>query len=99
MRYGVLCMLPNDMNKSGGTSVAAILPPDEIVFGRSPLMQGVRQIVNKVIGVDVPILLGGEGGTGKEVLARWIHSRSPWKSGPFVKVNCSAIPGTLLESE
>jgi two-component system response regulator AtoC len=41
----------------------------------------------------------GESGTGKEVLARFIHSRSPWTNGPFIKVNCPAIPGTLLESE
>ncbi|MGC1614964.1 MAG: sigma 54-interacting transcriptional regulator [Candidatus Acidiferrum sp.] len=87
------------MNKGGTGSSAGILLPEEIVFGRSTVMQGIRQTVNKVIGVDIPVLLDGEGGTGKEVLARWIHSRSPWKSGPFIKVNCAAIPGTLLESE
>lgn len=92
-------MLPREIDKSGDSSPAGILPPDEVMFGRSAVMQGVRQIVNKVIGVDVPVLLEGEGGTGKEVLARWIHSHSPWKSGPFIKVNCAAIPGTLLESE
>jgi two-component system response regulator AtoC len=92
-------MLQTDWNKSKETSPAGVLPPEEIVFGRSAVMQGIRQTVNKVIGIDIPVLLDGDGGTGKEVLARWIHSHSPWKSGPFVKVNCAAIPGTLLESE
>jgi len=62
-------------------------------------MQAVRQKVERAAGLNVPILILGESGTGKEVLARLIHERSPWRSGPFVKVNCPAIPGTLLESE
>ncbi len=62
-------------------------------------MQAVRQRVDRAAGLNVPILILGESGTGKEVLAHFIHSRSPWNHGPFVKVNCPAIPGTLLESE
>lgn len=92
-------MLRADWNESRETSPAGKLPPDEVVFGRSAVMQGIRQTVNKVVGIDIPVLLDGNGGTGKEVLARWIHGHSPWKSGPFVKVNCAAIPGALLESE
>ncbi len=53
----------------------------------------------KVCGTSVAVLLQGDGGTGKEVLARWIHKHSPYNNGQFVKVNCAAIPGTLLESE
>src|ERR1700685_2913013 len=75
------------------------LPPDHIYFGPSEAMQAVRQRVERAAALNVPILLLGESGTGKEVLARFIHNQSPWRSGPFVKVNCPAIPGALLESE
>ncbi|MGA3294641.1 MAG: sigma-54 dependent transcriptional regulator [Candidatus Acidiferrales bacterium] len=75
------------------------LPPDHIFFGPSTTMQVVRQKVERAAGLNVPILILGESGTGKEVLARFVHNRSPWFNGPFVKVNCPAIPGTLLESE
>jgi two-component system response regulator AtoC len=75
------------------------LPPEDIYFGPSESMQAVRQKVDRAAGLNVPILILGESGTGKEVLARFIHDRSPWSSGPFVKVNCPAIPGTLIESE
>ncbi len=75
------------------------LPPESIIFGQSPHMQEARKKVEKVSGVDIPVLIQGESGTGKEILARLIHSSSPWSQGPFVKVNCPAIPGTLIESE
>ena len=75
------------------------LPPEEVIFGHSEAMDFVRKRVCKVAGASVPLLIHGEGGTGKEVLARWIHGRSAVKNGEFVKVNCAAIPRTLLESE
>src|SRR5712692_10970755 len=75
------------------------LPPDEVVFGSSTKMMELQQRAAKVCGTSVPVLLHGDGGTGKEVLARWIHKHSPYSNGQFVKVNCAAIPGTLLESE
>ncbi|HXW55795.1 MAG TPA: sigma-54 dependent transcriptional regulator [Candidatus Cybelea sp.] len=75
------------------------LPPDHIYFGPSSIMQSVRQRVVRAAGLNVPILILGESGTGKEVLARFIHRHSPWVHGPFIKVNCPAIPHTLLESE
>jgi two-component system response regulator AtoC len=52
-----------------------------------------------VAETNIPVLIEGETGAGKEVLARVIHVTSPWAKGPFVKVNCPAIPGTLIESE
>lgn len=75
------------------------VPPDEVVFGQSEAMRIVRQKLEKVAGANIPVLLQGESGTGKEIIAKLIHRRSPWEAGPFVKVNCPAIPGTLVESE
>jgi two-component system, NtrC family, response regulator AtoC len=75
------------------------LPPIEIIFGLTPAMNAVRQKAEKVAQANVPVLMLGESGTGKELVARYIHRCSPWRPGPFVKVSCPAIPGTLLESE
>ena len=62
-------------------------------------MLSIRDRIEKIAAANVPVLLEGESGIGKDVLARYIHLRSPWSSGPFVKVNCPAVPGTLIESE
>jgi two-component system, NtrC family, response regulator AtoC len=75
------------------------LPPEDVIFGRSAAMQEFRQKIHKFAATNVPLLIQGESGTGKGVLARYIHSRSNVATGPFVNVNCAAIPGTLLESE
>ena len=75
------------------------IPPESILFGRSEVMQNLRERLDKVACANVPVLIQGESGTGKDIIARMIHARSPWRSGPYVKVNCPAIPGTLLESE
>lgn len=74
-------------------------PPEAVIFGGSEAMQTLRARMDKVSSANVPVLIQGESGTGKDIIARMIHGFSPWKSGPFVKVNCPAIPGTLLESE
>ena len=88
---------------SGNGGVAGLgsqpLPPDDVIFGRTVEMQHLRQRLEKVCATDIPILIQGYAGTGKETLAHWIHSHSPWREGPFVKVSCAAIPGLLLESE
>lgn len=75
------------------------IPPENVLFGRSEAMQGLRSRLDKVAAANVPVLIHGESGTGKDIIARLVHTLSPWKTGPFVKVNCPAIPGTLLESE
>jgi two-component system response regulator PilR (NtrC family) len=67
--------------------------------GRSEAMQQVRELVAKVARSMAPVLVQGESGTGKELVARAIHEVSPRAAGPFVAVNCSAIPETLLEAE
>jgi two-component system response regulator AtoC len=75
------------------------VPPEAVIFGQSEAMQALRSRLDKVATANVPVLIHGESGTGKDIIARLVHSYSPWKTGPFVKVNCPAIPGTLLESE
>jgi two-component system response regulator AtoC len=75
------------------------LPPEEIIFGRSAAMQPVRQLIGKLLSTDLPVLLLGENGTGKGLLAQYIHEQSLGFSGSFIKVNCAAIPSALLESE
>ncbi|MDB5920275.1 MAG: Fis family transcriptional regulator [Massilia sp.] len=64
-----------------------------------PQLEQVIMKVNKVLGRDIPILVMGETGTGKELLAQAIHNDSPRAMGPFVAVNCASIPETLIESE
>ncbi len=93
------------MSITSTTSVSTLVqslgefPPEAIVFGGSEVMQALRDRMDKVASANVPVLIQGESGTGKDIIARMIHGLSPWKTGPFVKVNCPAIPGTLLESE
>jgi two-component system response regulator AtoC len=75
-----------------------ILSPD-VLFGVTDEMQRIRRTVERVAGIRVPVLIRGESGSGKEVLASFLHRTSPWRDKPLVKVNCAAIPGALLESE
>jgi two-component system NtrC family response regulator len=71
----------------------------EDMLGTSPQMQAAFTLIRKVAGTDAPVLLLGESGTGKEMAAAAIHRRSARNSGPFVAINCNAIPENLLESE
>ena len=75
------------------------LPPESVIFGRSLAMQEVRRKIGRLASANVPVLVQGESGTGKEIIAQLIHRLSPWADGPLVKINCPAIPGSLLESE
>src|SRR5271169_1376636 len=75
------------------------IPPEDILFGQSQVMSAVRQVAQQTAAVDLPVLIFGETGTGKEVLANYIHRRSHRKDGPFVKISCAAIPASLLEAE
>ena len=70
----------------------------ELVGGSQP-MQRVKEVIAKVAATDSPVLIEGDSGTGKELVAAAIHRLSPRATGPFIPVNCSAIPEDLLESE
>src|SRR5262245_8789995 len=69
------------------------------ILAESQAMCTVMSLIDRAALRDTPVLLSGESGTGKELLARALHRKSPRATGPFVAVNCSAIPETLLESE
>jgi two-component system response regulator AtoC len=69
------------------------------MIGHSPRMRAVRQSIEQVADTDATVLILGESGVGKEVVAKALHAASPRATGPFVKVNCAALPSELLESE
>ncbi|MBI4682172.1 MAG: PEP-CTERM-box response regulator transcription factor [Nitrospirae bacterium] len=69
------------------------------MIGQSPEMQNIFETISKVASTDVSVLITGESGTGKELVARAIHDKSSRNKGPFIPINCGAIPETLLESE
>ena len=72
---------------------------DRRLVGLSDAIADVRSLVSKVAPTEATVLLQGESGTGKEVIARLVHDCSERADGPFIPVNCGAIPGELLESE
>ncbi|HEY6305895.1 MAG TPA: sigma 54-interacting transcriptional regulator [Candidatus Angelobacter sp.] len=74
-------------------------PPESVVFGSSEAMKKVQRDLAMIASADVPVLIQGPSGTGKEIIARMIHRASAFAKGPYLKVNCPAIPDTLLESE
>lgn len=69
------------------------------MVGQSKPMQKIKDTIEKVAPTDARVLITGENGVGKELVARWIHEKSNRSSGPMVEVNCAAIPGELIESE
>ncbi len=75
------------------------LPGGRPLVGTSPPMEQVRALIDKVTRSQAPVFVSGETGTGKEVAARLIHAQGPRAEGPFVAVNCGAIPENLMESE
>ena len=84
---------------SAGAGSVEELGNDSFFLIASPPMIKIREQVDRLAKVDVPVLMLGESGTGKEVIARLIHKLSLRNRRPFLKVNCAALPGELLESE
>jgi two-component system response regulator PilR (NtrC family) len=72
---------------------------NDALVGHSPAIERVRALVGKVARSQAPVHISGESGTGKELVARMIHESGPRREGPFVPINCGAIPTELMESE
>ncbi len=99
----ILVMLRNalshlDLQEENARLKQSIEAPFEIV-GKTPVMRALMEKVEKVAATPARVLITGENGTGKELVARALHRMSPRASKPFVEVNCAAIPGELIESE
>ena len=75
------------------------LPLAEYIFGGTGAMQKVRESLEAALLDDLPVLIEGESGTGKELVARFLHLRSTRAAGPFIRVNCGALPARLLNRE
>ena len=91
-----------DMRAGASNEISRLLEKDtscQQIVGNSPALQSVLELVKKVAPFDSTVLLLGETGTGKELVAQAIHQRSPRCAGPFVKVNCAALPPELIASE
>jgi len=91
-------IMSTDLNQ-GFLVDPADLPAEMVIFGSTPAMREIRSQIDCVLTSDLPVLIEGESGTGKEVIARFLHARSNRHDAPFVKLNCGAIPASLLESE
>jgi two-component system, NtrC family, response regulator AtoC len=74
-------------------------PPDSRIIGTHPSMVAMYKAISRVAPLNIPVLILGESGSGKELVAQSIHDLSEVSSGPFVAINCGAIPDTLLENE
>jgi transcriptional regulator with GAF, ATPase, and Fis domain len=69
------------------------------MIGQSAALSTIKETIDKVAPTDARVLITGDNGSGKELVARWIHEKSNRSGGPLVEVNCAAIPGELIESE
>ena len=88
-------MSAHAMGRARRTRASSVQP----IIGSSNAIGNVRQVVERIAAFDTRTLITGENGTGKELVTRWLHAKSRRASGPFVEVNCAAIPSELIESE
>ena len=93
--------MPSDLKDivPGGSSAASGQVPSSTLISSNPGLQSVRRALQMVARTDASVLIQGETGTGKELVARAIHDKSLRKDGPYVKLNCSTLPASLVESE
>jgi two-component system nitrogen regulation response regulator NtrX len=99
----MLITIRNAMDKSNLSKEARVLKKKvnrvQEMIGESEAIMRIKETIDKVAPTDARVLITGENGAGKELVARWIHHKSPRSSMPMVEVNCAAIPSELIESE
>jgi len=92
-------VLGRALSRAAGSAAVVAEPMDGPLVGASAAMRAVQKMVGMAAASDATVLVTGETGTGKELVARALHDHGPRAAGPFVSVNCAAIPAELLESE
>nr|MBA3673803.1 sigma-54-dependent Fis family transcriptional regulator [Chitinophagaceae bacterium] len=99
----MLITLRNAMDKNTLVAEAKVLKrkvsKTQEIIGESSPIKKIKETIDKIAPTDARVLITGDNGVGKELVARWIHEKSNRSSGPLVEVNCAAIPGELIESE
>ncbi|HPZ87701.1 MAG TPA: sigma-54 dependent transcriptional regulator [Flavihumibacter sp.] len=99
----LLITLRNAMDKTSLVTETKVLKRKvsrtQEMIGESPAIQRIKDTIEKVAPTDARVLITGENGVGKELVARWLHEKSNRAAGPIIEVNCAAIPGELIESE
>lgn len=99
----LLITLRNAMDKNSLVAETKVLKRKvgkvQEIIGESAPIKKIKETIDKIAPTDARVLITGENGVGKELVARWIHEKSNRSSGPMVEVNCAAIPGELIESE
>jgi two-component system nitrogen regulation response regulator NtrX len=99
----LLITLRNAMDKTSLVTETKVLKRKvskvQEMIGDSPAIQRIKDTIEKVAPTEARVLITGENGVGKELVARWLHEKSNRASGPLIEVNCAAIPGELIESE
>jgi len=101
----LLITIRNAMDKSSLISDKKVLQKKVLksktkeIIGTSPAISKIKETIERVAPTDARVLITGKNGTGKELVARWMHQKSPRNNNPIVEVNCAAIPSELIESE
>lgn len=99
----MLITLRNAMDKTSLVAETKVLKrkvsKTQEIIGESAPIKKIKDTIDKIAPTDARVLITGDNGVGKELVARWIHEKSNRSSGPLVEVNCAAIPGELIESE
>jgi DNA-binding NtrC family response regulator len=99
LRAKLAAVPADDTGVATSREAVDLIAPPEMILGQSPVMRALYERIRASVSSDLHVLISGETGTGKELFARLLHLSGPKSNGPFVAVNCAAIPAELLEAE